>query len=88
MCQFIASSLPIQNFHDADCRAHSVMLLLSKLIQVSSTMKMAGCGMNFLKAGWMNVYRTFHNYSNDGVTYILGVSVEMDKMRVSKSFDG
>ena len=51
-------------------------------------MKRTGCGMNFLMAGWMNVFRMFHNYSNDVVTYILGVSAEMDMMRVSKSFDG
>ena len=50
-------------------------------------MKRTGCGMNFLMAGWMNVFRMFHNYSNDVVTYILGVSAEMDMMRVSKSFD-
>ena len=58
------------------------------LTEAVGKMKRAGCGMNFLRAGWMNVYRTFHNYSNDGVTYILGVFVEMDTMRVSKSFDG
>ena len=51
-------------------------------------MERTGCGMNFPMAGWMNVFRMFHNYSNDVVTYILGVSAEMDMMRVSKSFDG
>ena len=58
------------------------------LIAAVGMMKRTGCGMNFLMAGWMNVFRMFHNYSNDVVTYILGVSAELDMMGVSKSFDG
>ena len=66
-----------------DCR--SAMALTVAV----GTLKRPGCGMNFLMgSGWMNVYRMFHNYSNDGVTCILGGSAEMDMMRVAKSFDG